>query len=142
MAEFDYRQIAWSKTGSIARITTDGTRIAFRAVVRDSKSGIWSLSSESPEPVHAPENVVFTHIEWSGLGLDLVALDQTGMPHLYTLALALGRVQPCTTQFSDVQGDLGAFAGLHWLPIFPTQFKVGVHVNAVWYLTAYAVRAL
>jgi len=118
------RRLAWSKTGSIARIVSDGSKITFQAVVRSPDTGIWSLSDESPQPIIAPENVFFQHLEWSNLGLDLVALDQNGCPHLYAIAFALDRLQPHTVHLKNGTDDLSAAVGLHWLPLHPSQSKV------------------
>lgn len=92
-------------------------------MIRDG-SGIWSLSDASPQPLVAPDGVTLVHLEWSSLGLDLVAFDFFGNAYFYTLAFALGRMQQHPANLVEEHSDVGVVVGLHWLPIYPNQFKV------------------
>lgn len=119
------RRLAWSKLGCIAQLS-DG-KIIFRAVVRNQETGLWSLSPEQPRPIVAPQGVTFVHIEFSSLGLDLVAFDQHGYPHVYTISFALDRMNPQPVNAAHLRDDMNVVVGIYWLPMYPGQFKVGCH---------------
>ncbi|KAK5134455.1 hypothetical protein LTR08_006502 [Meristemomyces frigidus] len=104
-------KLVWSNTGSIAQISKDGSKIFFRTMFRDQTTSAYGLSEESQHPVNAPEGRQFVHLQFSGLGVDLAALDHHGGVHLYTVAGATGRMQllPCDKELLKRDGtDLDA----------------------------------
>lgn len=111
------RKLAWSKTGSVAHIAQDGRTITVQALVRDNKSGRWSLSNGTSKPIIAQDNARFTHLDWSSSGNDLVVTDQNGRLYVYVMAFALNRLMPNPLQYTVPQDDLSAVVGLHWLPM-------------------------
>ncbi|KAF2157753.1 hypothetical protein K461DRAFT_290037 [Myriangium duriaei CBS 260.36] len=122
------QRLAWSKTGTISYISSDRRKIILRTTIRDSKTNAWVLTDDLIEPVKADEGVRFTHIQWSRLGLDLVALDQYGHYHIYTLVYALDRLRGQIALASQSQNVSTPIVGLHWLPIYPQQFRA-THIN-------------
>ena len=120
------RRLAWSKTGLIGSLSTDQRTISLRAVCRDRKTKQWTLTDELHDPIQAPPGLNFTHIEWSGLGIDLLALDQHGHCHIFTLMHALNRFQPQKINTSNQSPSPATVVGTHWLPIHPQQFPVSV----------------
>ena len=72
------RKLAWSSTGSIAQISEDGTEISFRTCVRDQKTGAYKLSNKSKMPVEASNGKFFVHLQFNGLGSDMVAVGKVG----------------------------------------------------------------
>lgn len=119
------RRLAWSSTGSIAKISEDGTKVTFRSFVRDGQR--WTVSEASKHPIEAPEARKFVHVQFSGIGIDLAVVDNLGTAHLYTLTGALGRMVPASgdlARVTAVKSELDALVGLHWLQMFPTEFKV------------------
>lgn len=121
------RKLAWSTTGSIARISLDGRKIGFSVFVQDSKTGAWAPGKESSFPLIAPEGSYFTHMQFSGMGTELAVVDDVGLVHVYGGQTGLGRMTAFPTEMSyDRSGrsELDAVVGLHWLPLFPTEFRV------------------
>jgi len=124
------RKLAWSNAGYLAQISRDGGKIVFRTVIRDQKSGSSDLSEESNYPLTAPEGLSFVHIQFSGLGADMAATDNYGGVHVYTMSGVLGRLQAVPVDVSVDVGDrteLDAVVALHWLPIWPAEFRVSVY---------------
>lgn len=126
MTDID-RKLAWSNTGSIAQIRDDGRKIVFRTLQQDQKTRTWDLSDESKHPIVAPVGRCFIHVQWNGLGIDLAAADNLGGVHVYSMAGAVGRMQPAHGEIfhsDDHTSDFYAAVGLHWLPLYPAEFRV------------------
>lgn len=127
------RKLAWSNTGSIARIPTDGSHITFRAMVKDKKTAMWKISTESKHPIPAPEGRKFVHIAFSGIGIEMAAVDNVGAVHIFSLQGPLSRmVAPggfdavALSHNSKTEAD--SVVGLHWLPLYSAEFRVGRHM--------------
>jgi mediator of RNA polymerase II transcription subunit 16 len=121
------RKLAWSNTGSIARISPDGLKVTFRVFVEDPKTGAWAPGKESPHPILATDGSHFVHVQFSKLGHDLAVVDDVGLVHMFIAPTGLGRMHASTTDFAyDRAGRSGndAVAGLHWLSVWPGEFKV------------------
>jgi mediator of RNA polymerase II transcription subunit 16, fungi type len=128
VGDWSPRKLAWSSAGSIAQISDDGSKITFRVMIRDQKSGDWNLSSPTKAVIHAPEGTEFVHLQFNGQGVDLAAADNLGGVHIYVMMGVLGRMQLSPADGSVNEGqrsELDAVVGLHWLPMFPLEFKVG-----------------
>lgn len=98
--------------------------------MRNQKDGTWSLSPESQYPLTAPDGARIVHVEFNGIGIDVAAFDDSGRLYLWTLASALGRMQPARVESSNGKiGDLEVAIGVHWLPVYPTQFRVSLTVD-------------
>lgn len=125
------RKLAWSNTGSIACISMDGSKIAFRALIRDKKTAMWTMSDESKHPVHAPEGRKFVHIAFSGIGIELAAVDSVGTVHVYSLQSPLSRMVAAYDGVSREAGtktEADVVVGLHWLPLWSAEFRVSRHM--------------
>jgi len=85
-----------------------------RALCRDKKTANWSLSDETE--VNTSEGAVFTHVEWSSSGLDLVIADQFGRFTLFSLNHALNSLERRPVNLTSSVDDLNQVVGLHWLP--------------------------
>ena len=97
--------------------------------VEDPKTGAWAPGKESHHPIRAPEGTRFVHIQFSPLGHDLVVLDDVGLAHMFIAPTGLGRMHVNATDFGfDRTGrnSNDSVVGLHWLPVWPTEFKVCV----------------
>ena len=91
------------------------------------KTGVWSLTEESKYPISVPEGITFEHLQFSGIGIDLAVVDNHGSVHVYTLVGALGKMPLAPSNIppsESPRSDLDAVVGLHWLPVYPTEFKV------------------
>lgn len=123
------RKLAWSNTGSIARIKDAGHKISFHILLTDLKSGLRKLSKESSHPILAPEGKRFVHVQFSNLGHDLVVLDDVGLAHFFTCSTGLGRMSASPTEFGQdraSRNDLDAVIGLQWLMQWPVEFRVHI----------------
>ncbi|EME49327.1 hypothetical protein DOTSEDRAFT_68189 [Dothistroma septosporum NZE10] len=119
-------KLAWANTGSIARISEDGSRVTFHAMIRNATAASWKLSDENKHVINAPEGRKFVHIQFSGLGMDLAIVDHVGGLHMYTLLGALGRMGTAPGDYQRAVGpltELNAIVGLHFLPLFPTELR-------------------
>jgi mediator of RNA polymerase II transcription subunit 16 len=122
------RKLAWANTGSVARISPDGLKVTFCVFVEDPKTGAWAPGKESPHPIHAPDGSRFVHVQFSSLGHDLVVVDDVGLTHMFIAPTGLGRMHVSICDFGfDRTGrnSNDAIVGLHWLPVWPAEFKVG-----------------
>ncbi|KAF7189771.1 Mediator of RNA polymerase II transcription subunit 16 [Pseudocercospora fuligena] len=124
-------KLAWSNTGSIAQISPDGNQITFRTMIRDKKNGAWTISDDSKYPFKAPEGRKFVHIQFSGIGIDLVVVDDAGHVHLPSMIGAIGKMSTTQGELArdDSKHELNAIVGLHWLALFPAEFR-GPYIDA------------
>ncbi|THX79645.1 hypothetical protein D6D05_04871 [Aureobasidium pullulans] len=109
------QRLAWSRTSCVAQISADSRKIFVRALCRDKNTAKWSLSGETE--VNASEDAIFTHVEWSSSGLDLVAADQFGRLTLFSLTHALNSLERRPVNLSSTVDDLNQIVGLHWFPL-------------------------
>jgi mediator of RNA polymerase II transcription subunit 16, fungi type len=120
-----YRKIAWSKIGCVASISANGRQVNLRTFSRNINDGRWTLGK--PKPLAIPnfnEDLPITHLSWGHLGTDLAVVDSAGRTWIYTNHQAIGRMNVQRQPTSDLEDELGAVVGLHWLAIFPHQQKV------------------
>lgn len=121
-------KLAWSNTGSIAQISPDGKKISFRVLVRDRKTGLWTISKASKSPIEAPMDRNFVHIQFNGVGIDLAVVDDAGTLQVHTLSGALGKMIPSTSSIDLARNgprrELNDIVGLRWLALFPAEFRV------------------
>ena len=90
---------------------------------RSLSTGLWALTDASSQRLEAPEDIIWTHIEWNTAGLDLVVLDCFGRPYVFNMAYALGRMQQQPVVDPTSADDLSAVVGLHWFPIYPVHYR-------------------
>jgi mediator of RNA polymerase II transcription subunit 16 len=95
-------------------------------MVRESKTGAWTVSKESRHPIQAPEGRRIKHIQFNGVGIDLAVVDSTGHLHIQTLTGALGKMVPANADLArdSTQHELNGVVGLHWLALYPAEFRV------------------
>lgn len=77
----------------------------------------------------ASDDARWEHIQFSNLGTDLAVADSLGHVLIYTLTGPLGRMPPASDNVNRSEppgGDFDAVVGLHWLPVYPTEFKVSL----------------
>lgn len=126
---FNHRKLAWSNTGSVARISASGRKIAFHILLVDPKTGVRRLSKESSHPILAPDGRRFVHLQFSNLGHDLVAMDDVGLAHFFNCSTGLGRMNALPFDPGQERGprnDLDVVVGLHWLMQAPIEYRVRI----------------
>ncbi|KAI5370099.1 putative mediator complex, subunit Med16 [Septoria linicola] len=119
-------KLAWSNTGSIAQIAPNGSSVFFRAMVRHRKTGAWTMSEASKHPIKAPAGRRFVHIQFNGIGIELAVIDDAGAMHMHTLTGALSKMTLANggeLARKNTSHELNAVVGLHWLPLFPAEFR-------------------
>ncbi|KAH0011805.1 hypothetical protein KCU78_g9919, partial [Aureobasidium melanogenum] len=109
------QRLAWSRTSCVAQISADSRKVLVRALYRDKNTAKWSLSDATE--VNALEGAIFTHVEWSSSGLDLVIADQFGRFTLFSLTHALNSLERRPVNLTSNVDDLNQIVGLHWLPL-------------------------
>lgn len=100
-----------------------------RTRIRNPKTGDWRLSDESKHTISAPDGRRFVHVQYSGLGLDMAAVDNIGGVHMYTVAGALGRMMPSPGDGAHSESsrtELDALVCMHWLAVFPAKLLVSL----------------
>lgn len=121
------RRLAWSNTGSIARITADKRKVIFHALSRDKQTGGWTLTGDSKHTLEAPQGRKFEHLKYSGIGIELIVVDDAGTSHVYTLAGSLEKTAPMGVA-REGKSELDAVIGMHWLPLFQAEFRVSKEI--------------
>lgn len=123
-------KLVWSNAGYIAQIVEGGRKIALRTTVRNIKTGAWNLTAESKHPIEAPPGAAFKHLETSHLGMELAAVDSHGRVWVYSSAhMPIGKMSQTQQQPEDSKifgSDMDAVVGMHWLGVYPTEFKVSM----------------
>lgn len=119
----DYEsKLVWSNSGSIARISDDGSMISFYVYAVDKKTGNWKLIGPSRHPIVGQK---FVHLQFNLLGHELAAVDEFGRTYLYSLLGGVGNMQAASLDTKG-QTELDAVVGLHWLPICPLDCRVSL----------------
>lgn len=93
---------------------------------------MWKISTESKHSIPAPEGRKFAHIAFSGIGIEMAAVDNVGTVHIFSLQGPLSRmVVPGGFDAIALSGnsrtEADSVVGLHWLPLFSAEFRVGRH---------------
>lgn len=125
----DCSKLAWSSAGSIAQIVEDGERVIFRALASNSVTRAWALTGESGFTIVAPQGRKWKHVQFNGLGLDMVVIDERGTMYMHSLVGALGNMPIASGGIERdtlAKSELDVVAGMHWLPVLPNEFKVGL----------------
>lgn len=97
-------------------------------MIRDKATGKSLLSDEGQQSIVAHGDVIFTHIDWSTSGTEIVVTDQFGRLYLHSMALAMNRIMPNTFNNSVPHHDLSAVVGLHWLALNMGPRPVGMAI--------------
>lgn len=96
-------------------------------MLRDQKTGGWRLSEASKHSIMAPEGRVFVHVHYNGLGSELAIADNLGVIRMYGFGHGvLSRAHHLLDDAiqSDGRSELDAIVGMHWLSIWPAEFRV------------------
>lgn len=109
--------IAWSKWGSIASITANGTALELRNLRCDPENGAWALSEPTVTPSFstAMEGGPLKHLSWSPTGSDLAAIDAAGRVTILSVFSSLNKPVLSRIGQGDPSDDLHAVVGSYWL---------------------------
>jgi mediator of RNA polymerase II transcription subunit 16 len=124
-----YRAVSWSRTGTIASISADGTALELRHLRAHPKDGSWDLSDPVNSPlVQGTRSNPLVHLEWAATNSpELAIFDSVGRVAIISFAISLNNAFPMRSWEPDPIDDLNAVAGCYWLPVAPPQPQVGEH---------------
>ncbi|ORY09092.1 mediator complex, subunit Med16 [Clohesyomyces aquaticus] len=118
------QKIAWSKNGCVAYIAPDGYGVNLRVFSRDAATGKWDLGKDTPIAMpHTQDEFPFVHLSWSHLGNDLAVMDSAGHVLIFSMAIAIDRMEYRRTEISQPEAEMDTVVGLHWLAVLPHEQK-------------------
>lgn len=101
----------------MASITEDGQGVIIRSFLCNAEDGSWDLSRPRPlshiNLVHEGQQLIY--LSWNPLGTELATVDALGRISIFTMAIAINRLNPTRPGTSDQEDDLGAIVYLTWL---------------------------
>ncbi|KAI9644713.1 Mediator of RNA polymerase II transcription subunit 16 [Ciborinia camelliae] len=109
--------IAWSKWGSIASITPNGTGLELRNLRCHPENGTWGLSEPTviPPLTNNLDGGPLKHLSWSPTGSELAVIDSAGRVIILQIFSSLNKPIMCRPCSSDSADDLHAVVGSFWL---------------------------
>lgn len=115
------RAIAWSKWGSIASITSNGTALELRNLRCHPSDGSWALSEPTATPAftHIQDGGPLKHLSWSPTGSELAVADSAGRITILGLFSTLNKPTLHRSSQNDPADDLHRLVGSHWLNLAP-----------------------
>ncbi|KUJ20418.1 mediator of RNA polymerase-like protein II transcription subunit 16 [Mollisia scopiformis] len=111
------QSIAWSKWGSIASITANGTAVDLRNLRCHPEDGTWALSEpyKTENFSNSMEGGPLKHLAWAPNGSDLAAIDAAGRVAILSVFSSLNKVALARMIQADPTDDLHAVVGSYWL---------------------------
>ncbi|KAL2067489.1 hypothetical protein VTL71DRAFT_1914 [Oculimacula yallundae] len=109
--------IAWSKWGSIASVSSNGTALELRHLRCSTEDGTWALSEPTITPnfSSALDGGPLKHISWSPTGSDLAVIDAAGRVTILAIFSALNKPGLSRACQNDPVDDLHGVVGCYWL---------------------------
>ncbi|KAM0276145.1 hypothetical protein ACHAQH_007033 [Verticillium albo-atrum] len=122
--------IAWSKSGTIASISSDGRSVQVRYLRADPKTGSWGLSEPTTvDAITASPSTPIVHLAWAATSSnELAVIDAAGRVAILAFSVSLNRPFLTRKWDADHVDDLHAIAGCFWLPL-ASQHKNISHVE-------------
>lgn len=114
-----WRGIAWSKWGSIASITSNGTGLELRNLRCHPENGVWGLSEPTviPQLTNNLDGGPLKHLSWSPTGSELAVIDSAGRVTILQIFSSLNKPMMCRPCNPDTADDLHAVVGCFWLSL-------------------------
>ncbi|KAG4032195.1 hypothetical protein MFRU_007g01070 [Monilinia fructicola] len=111
--------IAWSKWGSIASITSNGTGLELRNLRCHPENGVWGLSEPTviPQLTNNLDGGPLKHLSWSPTGSELAVIDSAGRVTILQIFSSLNKPMMCRPCNPDTADDLHAVVGCFWLSL-------------------------
>jgi mediator of RNA polymerase II transcription subunit 16 len=120
------RAVAWSRTGTIANITSDGQNVELRYLRRSPDDGSWDLSDPTTCPfVNGTPAVPIVHLTWAGTSTpDLAVIDAAGRVTIVSFSISLNHPFVQRKWDADPIDDVHAIVGAYWLTVAPSNQQV------------------
>jgi len=96
--------------------------------VRDAQTGTWSLSKPIPVPPGTDTLSLneIVHVAWNSMGNMLSVVDSCGRILIYNTGSVQGILALVRQNLLDQDDSMHALVGLHWLPVYPQEERVGL----------------
>lgn len=115
------RSIAYSKHGTIASISPDGTFINLQCSRTNPSDGSWELSEPMPCTIFSRplQGGPIVHLSWAPTNNpELAVIDAFGRVCLLTFPIHLNKATYSSRKWdADAQDDLQSIVGCYWLPL-------------------------
>ncbi|KAJ6112846.1 hypothetical protein N7512_008170 [Penicillium capsulatum] len=138
------QKVAWSRTGCIAFISPDGTRVSVRNLQCRPSDGKWVLSEESPlaPATEAHGGNILVHLAWNEAGSELAIADCLGRVSIYSISMALNSITGLRQAAFDSSDDCNQVVGMMWLSSNRSAhaFQQAAKVNGRWAYTPFRRR--
>ncbi|THV55740.1 hypothetical protein BGAL_0004g00630 [Botrytis galanthina] len=123
--------IAWSKWGSIASITPNGSGLELRNLRCHPEDGTWGLSEATviPQLTNNLDGGPLKHLSWSPTGSELAVTDSAGRVTLLQIFSSLNKPMMCRPCGPEPADDLHAVVGCFWLNLGPFQNRSAPRVQ-------------
>lgn len=137
--------ITWSKWGSIASITSNGSTLELRNLRCNPDDGSWALSEPTLTPplTNNMDGGPLKHLCWSPTGSELAVIDTAGRVTILAIFSSLNKPSLSRTCQIDPSDDLHRVVGCYWLNMapFPSNRPTFLHGPAVKNGSEYEYRA-
>ncbi|KAM0343821.1 hypothetical protein ACHAPU_008090 [Fusarium lateritium] len=122
--------VAWSRTGTIANITSDGQNVELRYLRRSPDDGSWDLSEPTTCPfVKGSPTIPIVHLSWAGTSIpDLAVIDAVGRVAVVSFSISLNHPFVQRRWDADPIDDVHAIVGSYWLNVAPTSNQQAYNV--------------
>jgi hypothetical protein len=113
------RKVAWSNLGCIAYVKRDGNGVVIRNLLCRPEDGRWTLGGEFPVSQVSPndDGQQIVHLSWNPSGSELAVVDMLGRLSIFTIYIAVNRLNQSRSSIVDQEDDLGAIVGMSWLNV-------------------------
>lgn len=112
------QQIAWSKSGSIASVASDGYTLEIRHLRSHPEDGTWGLSRSNVSNFNSSQDGgPIRHLVWSPTGSELAVIDSVGRVTILAMFASLNKLNIVKSCHIDSVDDLQTVVGSYWLPL-------------------------
>ncbi|KAJ2971586.1 hypothetical protein NQ176_g7619 [Zarea fungicola] len=119
------QKVAWSRSGTIASISSDGLSLELRMLRASPVDGSWALSE--PTTTDLIKGTVanpLTHLEWSPtFAPEIAVFDSVGRVCIMNFPVSLNNPFVNRKWDTDAIDDMNVIVGCHWLPVAPNPQK-------------------
>ncbi|KAK2596175.1 Mediator of RNA polymerase II transcription subunit 16 [Conoideocrella luteorostrata] len=114
--------VVWSKSGTVASLSSDGQDLELRFLRCHPDNGIWDLSEPTTcDLVKGSPAIPLVHLEWGTTNSpELAVMDAAGRVAIVSFAISLNHPFITRKWEADAVDEFHAIAGCYWLPVAPS----------------------